>query len=154
MKKVLSLLATLALTLTVGFSQNGTQAAASPKQDGPAISFESETIDYGVVEQNSERLRIFKFTNTGNAPLIISNAKGSCGCTVPSWPKEAIAPGESGEIKVNYDTNRLGKFRKNITLTTNAGTEQVALTIMGEVIKKPEEPAGLPVNQGGIFNQN
>ncbi len=157
MKKVLSLLAMLAFVLTVGFSQNAiapAQAASSPQQDGPAISFESETIDYGVVEQNSERTRVFKFTNTGNAPLIISNAKGSCGCTVPSWPKEAIAPGASGEIKVNYDTNRLGKFRKNITLTTNVGTEQVMLTIAGEVIKKPEEPAGLPLNQGSLFNQN
>ena len=157
MKKVLSLLAMLAFVLTVGFSQNAmatAQAANSPQQDGPAISFESETIDYGVVEQNSERIRVFKFTNTGNAPLIISNAKGSCGCTVPSWPKEAIAPGTSGEIKVNYDTNRMGKFRKNITLTTNAGTEQVMLTIAGEVIKKPEEPAGLPLNQGSLFNQN
>lgn len=156
MKKLLSALALLLLVAAVGYSQN--DAAATPQaaetQDGPVMAFESETVNYGVVEQGSDPYRVFKFTNTGNAPLIITNAKGSCGCTVPTFPKEPIGPGESGEIKVRYDTNRLGKFTKRVTLTTNAGDEQKMLTIEGEVIKKAEEPAGLPANEGNMFNNN
>lgn len=157
MKKLLSVLAMLSLVVALGYSQNETatpQVVAETGQDGPVMAFETETVDYGVIEQGSEPFRVFKFTNTGNAPLIITNAKGSCGCTVPTYPKEPIGPGESSEIKVRYDTNRLGKFTKRVTLTTNVGTEQKMLTITGEVIKKPEEPAGLPANEGSLFNNN
>ncbi|HQU59691.1 MAG: DUF1573 domain-containing protein [Phaeodactylibacter sp.] len=157
MKKLLSVLAMLSLVVALGYSQNETatpQVVAETEQDGPVMAFETETVDYGVIEQGSEPFRVFKFTNTGNAPLIITNAKGSCGCTVPTYPKEPIGPGESSEIKVRYDTNRLGKFTKRVTLTTNVGTEQKMLTITGEVIKKPEEPAGLPANEGSLFNNN
>jgi len=154
MKKVLSILALLTLVVAVGFSQedvSATQVEAT-EQDGPVMAFETETIDYGVIEQGSDPYRFFKFTNTGTEPLIITHAKGSCGCTVPSHPKEPIAPGESAEVKVRYDTNRLGKFTKRVTLTTNAGDAKKMLTIKGEVVKKPEEPAGLPENEGNMFN--
>lgn len=155
MKKVLSALALLLWVAAAGYGQNDAAAAqAAETQDGPVMTFESETVDYGVIEQGSEPYRVFKFTNTGNAPLIITNAKGSCGCTVPTFPKEPISPGESGEIKVRYDTNRLGKFTKRVTLNTNAGDEQKMLTIQGEVVKKAEEPAGLPANEGNMFNNN
>lgn len=116
--------------------------------------FESETVDYGVIEQGSEPFRVFTFTNTGTEPLIITQAKGSCGCTVPTYPKEPIAPGETGEIKVRYDTNRLGKFTKRVTLTTNAPEDKTMLTIKGEVLKKAEEPEGLPVNEANPFKSN
>ncbi|MCO6475520.1 MAG: DUF1573 domain-containing protein [Phaeodactylibacter sp.] len=155
MKKVLSALAMLLLVAAVGYSQNDAAAnQAAENQDGPAMAFETETVDYGVIEQGSDPYRVFKFTNTGNEPLIITSAKGSCGCTVPTYPKEPIGPGESAEIKVRYDTNRLGKFTKRVTLTTNAGDEKQMLTIQGEVVKKPEEPAGLPANEGNMFNNN
>ncbi|MCB0571803.1 MAG: DUF1573 domain-containing protein [Phaeodactylibacter sp.] len=156
MKKVLSVMAML-LVVALGYSQNENavpQVAAEAQQDGPIMAFETESIDYGVIEQGSDPFRIFKFTNTGTAPLIITNAKGSCGCTVPTYPKEPIAPGATSEIKVRYDTNRLGKFTKRVTITTNAGSEQKMLTISGEVVKKPEEPAGLPANDGNMFNNN
>ena len=109
-------------------------------QTGPEITFESETIDYGEVAQNSDGSRIFKFTNTGDAPLVIKNAKSSCGCTVPKKPKGPIAPGESGEIVVRYDTkNRVGQFRKTITLTTNIENQpMVALKIKGNVLPKKD----------------
>ena len=109
-------------------------------QTGPQITFESETIDYGEVAQDSDGLRIFKFTNTGDASLIIKNAKSSCGCTVPKKPEGPIAPGESGEIVVNYDTkNRVGQFRKTITLTTNIESQpMVALKIKGNVLPKTD----------------
>lgn len=109
-------------------------------QTGPQITFESETIDYGEVAQNSDGSRVFKFTNTGDAPLVIKNAKSSCGCTVPKKPEGSIAPGKSGEIVVSYDTkNRVGQFRKTITLTTNIKSQpMVALKIKGNVLPKTD----------------
>lgn len=107
-------------------------AQPSEKTNAAMISFEKTTIDYGTIKKGSEPLRKFAFKNSGNDPLIITNAKGSCGCTVPTYPKEAILPGESSAIEVRYDTNRLGKFTKNVTVTTNDGSSTV-LTIVGEV---------------------
>jgi|TARA_B110000967_G_scaffold157731_1_gene162930 hypothetical protein len=98
------------------------------------IEFESETIDYGTIEKGSDGVRVFKFRNTGDAPLIVSNVKSSCGCTVPKKPTEPILPGENGEIEVKYDTNRVNPIRKTITVTSNAETQTVALKIKGTVI--------------------
>ncbi|MGC6526165.1 MAG: DUF1573 domain-containing protein [Flavobacteriaceae bacterium] len=98
------------------------------------IEFESKVIDYGTIEKGADGLRVFKFTNTGDAPLIVSGVKSSCGCTVPKKPEGPILPGESGEIQVKYDTNRVNPIRKTITVTSNADTPTVALKIKGTVI--------------------
>ena len=103
------------------------------------IDFESKVVDYGTIEHNSDGERKFIFTNNGTEPLLIKNAKGSCGCTVPTWPREPIAPGTTAEIGVKYATNRVGKFTKTITLTTNADKKPVILTIKGEVNPAPKE---------------
>ena len=103
------------------------------------IDFESKVVDYGVIEHNADGKRKFVFTNNGTEPLVIKNAKGSCGCTVPTWPREPIAPGATAEIGVKYATNRVGKFTKTITLTTNADKKPVILTIKGEVNPAPKE---------------
>ena len=109
-------------------------------ENGPKIEFESKVVDYGTIENGADGNREFTFTNTGNEPLIISNAKGSCGCTVPTWPRTPIAPGESSVIKVRYATNRTGGFSKTVTLTTNAVNEsRVVLKIKGTVLPKPTE---------------
>ncbi|ETN96849.1 Protein of unknown function [Zhouia amylolytica] len=97
------------------------------------IEFKEETIDYGKIAKGSNGVRVFEFTNTGDAPLVISKAYSSCGCTVPSWPKEPIAPGKTGKIEVKYDTNRPGPIRKTITVITNADKKSVALKIKGTV---------------------
>ena len=97
------------------------------------IDFESKVVDYGVIDHNADGVRKFVFTNNGTEPLIIKNAKGSCGCTVPTWSREPIAAGATSEIGVKYATNRVGKFTKTITLTTNADKKPVILTIKGEV---------------------
>ena len=100
------------------------------------MEFESQLIDYGIIEHNSNGKREFKFTNTGDKSLIIKSVKGSCGCTVPTWPKEPITPEDSGTIKVKYATNRIGVFTKNIVLLTNSNNHSpIILTIKGEVIK-------------------
>lgn len=98
------------------------------------IEFKTNVIDYGTIEKGADGIRIFEFTNTGNAPLIISNAKSTCGCTIPNWPKGAIMPGESGEIAVKYDTKRVNPIRKTITVFSNADTPTVALKIKGLII--------------------
>ena len=99
------------------------------------FAFETDVIDYGTIQQNADGVRVFKFTNVGDAPIVISNAKGSCGCTVPTYTKSVIAPGQDGEISVKYATNRIGKFTKTVTITSNASEPSKVLRIKGEVLK-------------------
>lgn len=114
---------------------------ASFAQTGPKIEFKEETINYGEVEKGKDDgIRVFEFTNTGDQPLIIKNAKSSCGCTVPEWPKEPIAPGGKGQIKVQYNMNP-GPISKTITIESNAVNKpngMVPLRIKGTVIVKEE----------------
>ena len=129
-----------------------TEATTTAPVEGPVMVFEALEIDYGTIEQDSDPFRIFKFKNDGNQPLLITNARGSCGCTVPSYSKAPVSAGETSEIKVRYDTHRLGQFRKRVTLTTNAGDEPIILTIKGLVEAKPAEPAAVPEQGQGLFN--
>ena len=135
----------LSLALIVGFTAinaqdiKKTDAVQVEISSNVTIDFESKVVDYGVIDHNADGVRKFVFTNNGTEPLIIKNAKGSCGCTVPTWPREPIAAGETAEIGVKYATNRVGKFTKTITLTTNASKKPVILTIKGEVNPAPKE---------------
>ena len=141
MKKIVLLSFALLGMVFTGVSQTATkvtEAQAVSKDDGAKIEFETETIDYGTIENNADGNREFKFTNTGNAPLVITNAKGSCGCTVPTWPKEAIAPGESSVIKVHYATNRTGAFSKSVTLISNAVNEPTKVLHIKGTVKQPK----------------
>ncbi|NND09036.1 MAG: DUF1573 domain-containing protein [Saprospiraceae bacterium] len=115
--------------------------AADQVPTGPTTSLEfAETRhDYGAIEQGEKVAHIFKFTNTGNEALVLSNVKPSCGCTTPSWTKEPVAPGESGEIHVEFDSKgKSGKQTKTVTVTANTDPAKTVLTISGEV-QKPEE---------------
>lgn len=98
------------------------------------IKFKTDTIDYGTIEKGSNGVRVFEFTNTGDAPLIITDVKSTCGCTIPKKPDGPIMPGETGKIEVKYDTNRVNPIRKTITVTSNADTPTIALKIKGEVV--------------------
>ncbi|HMC01326.1 MAG TPA: DUF1573 domain-containing protein [Flavobacteriaceae bacterium] len=98
------------------------------------IEFKTDVIDYGTIEKGANGVRTFEFTNTGDAPLIITKVSSSCGCTVPKKPDAPIMPGETGEIQVKYDTNRVMPIRKTITVISNSDTPTVALKIKGEVI--------------------
>lgn len=112
-----------------------TTVTALPKVDGAGMVFENETIDYGNIAHNADGNRQFVFTNNGNKPLIITNTQGSCGCTVPTTPKEPIAPGAKGMIGVKYATDRVGPFTKTVTVTSNAaGQPTKTLTIKGNVL--------------------
>ena len=103
------------------------------------IKFKTDTVDYGTIEKGADGLRIFEFTNTGDAPLIVSKVTSSCGCTVPKWSQEPILPGKTGEIQVKFDTNRVNPIRKTITVISNADTPTVALKIKGEVIDSSKD---------------
>ena len=98
------------------------------------IEFKTDTVDYGEIAKGSDGVRVFEFTNTGNAPLVISKVSSSCGCTIPKKPEAPIAPGATGEIQVKYDTNRVGPIRKAITVISNADPPTVILKIKGEVM--------------------
>ena len=109
--------------------------ALTAQGSGPMINFEIETIDYGEISKGSDGVRTFIFENTGNAPLEIQGVRSSCGCTIPKKPEVPIAPGDKGEITVRYDTNRVGVFRKTITVNTNVSSRAIiALKIKGNVL--------------------
>ena len=128
MKKILCTLSLLALL--VGFVK---------AQNGPVMTLEKTEIDYGNIPQNSDGVRMFKFKNTGTEPLIVKNAQGSCGCTVPKWPDQPIKPGQTASIEVKYATDRLGSFTKTVTVETNEKTLKHVLTIKGNVYDKKFE---------------
>ena len=101
----------------------------------PTIAFVEEFHDFGEVQEGEVVEHTFTFTNEGEGPLIISNAQGSCGCTVPDWPRQPIAPGQKGQIKVSFNsTGRAGRQDKRVTLTTNAVPQSKVLNITSNVI--------------------
>lgn len=109
--------------------------ALSAQASGPIISFDMETIDYGDITKGSNGVRTFTFENIGDAPLEIQGVRSSCGCTIPKKPEAPIEPGKKGEITVRYDTNRVGVFRKTITVNTNVSNAAIiALKIKGNVL--------------------
>ena len=103
------------------------------------IEFKSDTIDYGTIEKGADGVRVFEFTNTGDAPLIISKVTSTCGCTIPKKPEGPILPGATGKIEVKYDTNRVSPIRKTITVISNAETPTIALKIKGLVIAPTDQ---------------
>ncbi len=121
--------------------------------EGPVMTLESMTVDFGDIKQGSDPLRTVSYTNTGTEPLVISNAKGSCGCTVPTWPREPIGPGETAVIEIRYDTKRLGAINKTVKLTTNDKTGTYVLRIKGNITAKKEEK-GLPEKEGIFGDQD
>lgn len=111
-------------------------------ESGAKIEFEKEVHDFGTLTKGGDASTEFKFTNTGNEPLIISNSQGSCGCTVPSWPREPIAPGASNVIKVKYDSQRLGPINKSVTITSNAiNASTKVIRIKGNITPPPANAA-------------
>ncbi len=127
----------IVMLLSLAFAGN-TNAQDVPKDpNAPVITFQVDTINYGTIPHNADGYRSFKFTNTGKEPLMISDAHGSCGCTIPTAPKEPIQPGQTAEIKVHYATDRIGQFFKNVTITSNAANSPKLIFIKGNVLPDP-----------------
>jgi hypothetical protein len=105
-------------------------------QGKPAITFEEDKHNFGIIKEGDHAEYSFKFKNTGDGDLLIANATASCGCTVPDYPKGIIKPGEEGLIKVKFDSKgKVGVFEKTITITCNTELRETVLTIGGEVIE-------------------
>lgn len=153
-KTILSLGVAFSFALAA-FAQSPAPAAAvgttgSTIASGAEITFDKDVHDFGTMKQGGDASYEFKFKNTGTEPLVISNARGSCGCTVPQWPQEPIKPGASSTIKVTYDSKRVGPINKSVTITSNAGNEaSKILRITGNIEAVPgqgETPA-FPVKE-------
>lgn len=145
MKRVIFLIGVMLLMAGAAKAQD------AKTQSGPEIEFEEIVHDYGDVPYNGNGECEFRFTNTGDAPLVIQKPKSSCGCTVPSWPDKPILPGESNVIKVTYRTSRCGSFNKTVTVTSNAiKNSTVVLHIKGRVLDQTTEV--LPEKTNGFGN--
>ena len=135
----------------VSYSTSATQAKAPVKKEqqrtattsvkndnpkAPDIKFDKTVHDYGTIQQHGDGKCEFTFTNAGKEPLILSNVRSSCGCTVPTWPREPILPGQKGVIKVKYDTKRIGTINKSVYVTSNAKVSPVSLKIKGKILAK------------------
>jgi hypothetical protein len=131
---------TLLLSIMMIFTVTGISAFAQPGGGmtigGPVLTATKTTHDFGRIKKGSDASCIFTIKNTGDQPLIISNCQGSCGCTTPQCDKTPVLPGATNDIKVQYDSNRLGVFTKTVTVTWNSndpGNSSTILTIKGEV---------------------
>ncbi|HOW24717.1 MAG TPA: DUF1573 domain-containing protein [Bacteroidales bacterium] len=139
MKKVV-LSGVLVLFMIFGVNaQTTVTSAVIDSANMPEISFDKLVHDYGTIELNGNGDSKFTFTNTGKEPLVLTNVRSSCGCTVPSWPKEPILPGKTGVIDVKYNTGRAGVINKSVVVTSNARTSTVTLQIKGEVKAPPQQ---------------
>ena len=137
MKTVLSLFVALFAFVGVSLAQSG------------AITFSKEAHDFGKIEHLKPVTHVFTFKNTGTEPIVITDAAASCGCTKPSWSKDPIAPGQSGQISTTFTAPGMGPFNKTVTVTSNAKTSTVYLTLKGEVVSKEAADAAV---QAGSAN--
>ena len=133
MKKTLLLALSLTAAAYTAQAQAMKPAAAGPVA-GPAITFEEVKYDFGSVAQGGIVDHTFKFKNTGNAPLVISNIGVSCGCTTPEWTKAPVLPGKTGTIAAHFNsTGKMGMQNKVLTIESNAAAGSTTVALVGEV---------------------
>ena len=137
---------------SVSFAANAQTDKPAATESTADISFETDVHDFGTIDYAGDGTYAFKFTNTGKDPLIITDAKGSCGCTVPKWPKEPILKGQSNFINVSYDTKRPGPFTKTVTINSNAKSTNKVLTIKGVVKSQEQTEDATPVKKQSGFS--
>ena len=138
---------TIAPSGSQSLSPSPTAPAPNTSPTAPELIFDMDAHDFGTMQKGAPCEYEFKFKNSGKEPLIIQNAQASCGCTVPSFPKEPVMPGQGGVIKVKYDSNRIGAFTKTVTVTSNAKNSPKIITIKGKVDAPPQEEQ-FPGNNG------
>ena len=149
MKNFILSLAVMAFAFGTSYAQEGQVV-----EGGPQISVDKDVHDYGTIKQGANGSCEFTITNTGSEPLIISRAKGSCGCTVPDWPKEPILPGTSAVMTVRYDTKRVGPINKSVTITSNASNAaSKVVRIKGKVLAS-ENKEEMPVKKSLMAPEN
>lgn len=143
MKKILYTVFILLLCIKVTNAQD--KAATTSDANKPEMTFTEEEFNFGTIKQNDMVNHEFVFTNTGKEPLIITEAHGSCGCTVPQWPKEPIKKGEKGVIKVSFNSSgKMGMQDKTVSITSNAKSSPKVLHIKGTILSKEEAESNTP----------
>lgn len=119
--------------------QSAVQAPSVPTGPTTVMTFEEDRFNFGTAIEGEKVSHTYTFTNTGDEPLILSNARGSCGCTVPKWPRQPIQPGESSEIVVEFNTQaKVGQRSQKVTITANTNPPESFIYLDGTV----EKPAG------------
>ncbi|NVM66974.1 putative small secreted protein [Mucilaginibacter sp. SG538B] len=146
MKKLFLSLVAAGMLLSACNSSNGSTAdnaskanadSAATAANAPVAKFEKESHDFGKIKEGDKVSYDFKFTNTGKSPLIITDARATCGCTTPTWPKAPVKPGESGVISVTFNSaGKSGLQDKQITVTANTQPAETMVHLIGEVLKK------------------
>ena len=144
MKKVLIAIMALCMATAVSAQsnktakqkENNTSSVTTQKKEANPLGFDSLVIDYGAIKKGSSGEAVFRFTNNGKTPIILTHVEAECDCTVPEWTRKPVLPGETGEIKVSYNkTDTVGFFNKKIFVTSNKNPDkEVVLTIRGEVV--------------------
>jgi hypothetical protein len=137
MKQSGLLLALVMLAVSSAFTQDNLDKSGDADAK-PVMAFDSTTYNYGKIPYKGDGSCIFEFKNSGQEPLLLTNVRASCGCTTPSWPKKPIKPGDSGNIKVRYNTRIRGNFSKSIYVYSNAKNSPVSLQIKGQVVVQKE----------------
>ena len=147
MRKLFTIFAFTVFAASISCSQTPNQEKKN--ENGPKIEFKTLEHDYGTIVQGSNGQCEFEFTNTGKEALVLNDVHSTCGCTVPSWPKEPIKAGDSAKITVVYNTNRVGPINKSISVASNATENPIVLKIKGNVTPKPAEEKTEEQKSGG-----
>ena len=143
--RVIGMFMFVAFATNVNAQDNKAAAAPAENKNAPDFKFEVEEYNFGKIKQGESATYEFKFKNVGKEPLIISEAHGSCGCTVPIWPKEPIMKGKEGVIKVTFNSaGKMGVQDKTVTLTSNSKTPTKVIHMKGEVLQPDPAPATTP----------
>jgi hypothetical protein len=147
-----------ALILSGGFASAQTPVTMTPppvaeNKNAPEFKFEEEEYNFGTIKQGEVVTHIFAFTNTGKEPLIITSASGSCGCTVPEWPKEPIKKSDKGSVKVTFNSaGKMGMQDKTVTIQSNAKSNPKVIHIKGNVEAAPKQDQPTPVAPATVPN--
>ncbi len=135
MKKIGLILVVTLISLPLFSKHVGVVSFLSPPIEPPAFAWTMTTHNFGKIKVNVSVSHEFRFTNSGDAPLVISSVQASCGCTVTDYSKDPIAPGAEGYVKTTYNAARVGVFTKTVTVTANAEESVAQLSIKGEVVE-------------------
>lgn len=138
MKKLSALI--IGLMFVFGAYAQQSENEEKKKVNGPAITFEESTHDFGDIYQGDKVQHVFTFENTGTEPLIITNVQVTCGCTAPKWPRDPIAPGQEGEITIQFNSSgKIGRQNKIITIVSNAVNPHSKISIITNILPKKED---------------
>lgn len=144
-KLILSLIVLFSVTLVMGQESpkeesKETVKAEADNRPGPRMKFNEEKFEFGDIHQGDQVEHVFEFENSGTAPLILTNVRSTCGCTIPKWPREPIPPGQKSKITVKFNSSgKMGKVTKVVKITSNAVDPINQVVITTNILPKKED---------------